>query len=306
VESPSVLVVMPLYNAFPFVRAALESILAQTYQNYILLVINDGSTDGSEQEVVSLHDRRMILWNQENQGPGAAMNGAIKYALDHHIPFLARMDADDISLPQRLETQLRMIEKNPALAACSANCLYINSESGQIIGSATVSSSPGLIRWEITHGLRGLIQPVCFFRTSALAAIGGYRLKFKLAEEVDVFLRLADQYELRNCSDFLCKIRIRPGSLSLKNVHQNILYQFYALDCAKNRNNDKPERDFGVFSQSMSRVTKFRIWREEHVLKLWRDQMHAGRLSALILASLLDPRRVIVRGLRKLTEEKYS
>ncbi len=232
------------------------------------------------------------------------MNRAIQYALDQKIPYLARMDSDDISLPNRLETQILLLEKYPAAAACSANCHYIDAESERVIGSSTVSISPSLIKWEITHGMRGLIQPVCTFRTSALAAIGGYRIQFILAEEVDLFLRLAEKFELRNCRDFLCKIRIRPNSLSIRNVHQNILYQFYALDCARQRHIERQERGFDEFTQSMSRTIKFRIRREEYLLKFWRNHLKTHRWLGLLIAGFLDPRRVVVRWLRGLNESK--
>jgi glycosyltransferase involved in cell wall biosynthesis len=295
---------MPLYNAFPYVQSAIESILSQTYPNFHLLVINDGSTDGSEQVAASFNDSRVILWHQENQGPGAAMNSATQYAFDQKIPYLARMDSDDISMPNRLETQILLLEKYPAAAACSANCQYIDAESALVIGSSTVSASPSLIKWEITHGLRGLIQPVCTFRTSALAAVEGYRFQFLLAEEVDLFIRLADKFELRNCRDFLCKIRIRPNSLSIRNVHRNILYQFYALDCSKQRHIGRQERGFDEFTQSMSWTTKLRIRREEYLLKIWRNHLKTHSSSDLVFAGLLDPRRVVVRLLRGVYESE--
>lgn len=159
-----------------------------------------------------------------------------------------------------------------------------------------------MIRWEIDHGLRGLIQPAIVFRTSALAAVGGYRLKFKLAEEVDVFLRLSNQFELRNCNEFLCKIRIRSDSLSIKNIHQNILYQFYALDCAINRRQERVENDFDTFLNSRSLKLRYQIWREEFLLDLWRKHMYKRHFPSLLLASFLDPRRVILRGIRKMNE----
>ncbi len=303
---PEVLVVMPLYNARPYVKAAIDSILKQTHQNFRLLVINDGSTDGCEREVRSIQDSRVIVWNQKNKGPGSIMNLAVQYALAKHIPLLARMDADDISLPQRLDTQIRLLERFPSVAACSANCYYIDADSDQIIGSSTVSISPRIIRWEITHGLRGLIQGTCLFRTSALAEVGGYRSEFKRAEEVDLFLRLVERNELRNCCDFLYKIRIRFDSFSIQNVRQNIYFQFYALDCAKKRLNGNPERDFSAFLHSMSLTTKFRIWREEYVMNVWRAYLLGGHLHALILIALLDPRRVIIRGIRKLDEKEKN
>lgn len=301
-EIPNVLFVIPLYNAAHYVRKAINSVLTQTYQNYVLLVINDGSTDGSEIVAESFCNDRVFVWHQENQGPGTAMNLALQYALDQHIPFIARMDSDDISMPQRLERQINLLKKYPSTAACSANCYYIDAVSEKKIGSSTISTSPGLIRWEIEHGLRGLILGGCTFRTHALYKIGGFREKFKYAEEVDVFLRLSNQFELRNCNEFLCNIRIRSDSLSIKNLHKNILYQFYALDCAKNRRHELVEKDFDTFLKSRSLKLRYQIWREEFVLNLWRKHMYKRHFPSLLLASFLDPRRTIVRGIRNLTK----
>ena len=305
-ESPNVLVVMPLFNARPFVRAALDSIVAQTYRYFILLVINDGSTDGSDQELATFQDERLIVWSQQNQGPGMCMNLALQYAIDRQIPYLARMDADDISLPNRLEKQIHLLEKHPAAAACSVNCHYIDAEKETIIGTSTVSASPTLVHWEINHGLRGMVQGACCFRTSALAEIGGYRPQFVRAEEVDLFLRLADQYELRNCRQFLYNIRIRPNSYSLQNVHQNILFQFYALDCAKKRHANEVEQSFESFLKNMDMLTVLKIWREESVLKLWRSQMKGKNVFTLIFASSLDPRRALIRCLRYFKDQSHG
>ncbi len=305
-QYPRVLVVMPLYNARQYVRAAIKSILAQTYPNFSLLVINDGSTDGSEQIAASFQERGVILWNQQNQGPGSAMNRAIRYAREQKIPYLARMDADDISDPKRLEAQINLLEKYPAAAACSANCHYIHAETGKILSSSTISTSPALIRWEIRHGLHGLIQGASVFRTIALDAIGGYRMNFQRAEEVDVFLRLLDRYELRNCKEFLYSIRYHTDSYSLENVHKNIYYQFYALDCARARRQGKPEKSYETFIQQISLWTRLRILREEYLLRMWRSRLRKWNPGALILASLLDPRRVIIRVLRKFSERKQD
>lgn len=299
-SSTKILGIIPLYNARPYSKKAIESFLSQSFTNFKLLIINDGSTDGCEQDAAMIKDGRILLWHQTNQGPGVAMNRALQYALEQDIAFIARMDADDISLPKRLEKQLHLMERYPETAACSSNCHYVDVESEQIIGSSTVSTSPRLIRWEINHGLRGLIQPSVTFRTKALSAIGGYRPQFILAEEADVFLRLSDRFELRNCDEYLVKIRFRPGSLSLKNVKMNILYQFYALDCAKRNQKNHQEIDFDQFYQSMSWSVKYQIWREEYLLRLWRTHMNKHNSSALFLAALLDPRRVFVRLARNL------
>jgi glycosyltransferase involved in cell wall biosynthesis len=297
--SPEVLAFMPVYNACRFVGAAIESILCQTYRDFQILVINDGSTDGSEQLIKTYQDRGVILWHQENRGPGASMNRAIQYAHDHHIEFIARFDADDISLPDRLEKQVALMKKYPDSAAFSANCFYIDPESENIFGSSTVSTSQKLIRWEISSGLRGLIQGVTLFRTEALVTIGGYREQFKGAEETDVFLRLIEKYELNNSSAYLAKIRITPGSLSLRDVRKNILYQYYALDCAHKRHRNLLENDFNTFTQNLTSIDRYCIWREEKFLALWHAYLSGHHPLNLLASSLMDPRRVIIRILRK-------
>lgn len=298
-ETP-VLVAMPLFNAMPFVSEAIESILEQTFPDFVFLIINDGSTDESAETARSYCDDRIVVLDQPNSGPGAAMNRALAYAKCNSIPLIARMDADDISHPERLRKQISLLQSNPQAAACSANAYYIDSDTGERIGASTISGSSRLIRWEIFHGLRGLIQGACMFRTEALHHIGGYREMFRGAEEVDVFLRLAEQFELVNCMDYLYKIRLRANSFSLENVRRNVGYQFFALDCAERRRDEKPERSLAEFEKSAGFVKRAQIWREVKLLNSWRESIGGKRFFSIVFAAMLDPRRVMVRVLRKL------
>src|SRR5215211_7985809 len=111
-QSRTVLVVMPLYNAAKFVRKAVDSIFAQTYTDYHVLIVDDGSYDGSSDMISGYVGSTVALLRQTNSGPGVAMNRAIEYAREKEIPFIARMDADDLSLPRRLEVQLQLLHQN--------------------------------------------------------------------------------------------------------------------------------------------------------------------------------------------------
>lgn len=298
---PKLIVVMPVFNSQSFIKEAIESILNQTYKDFIFLIINDGSTDSSESFIRSYHDDRILVWSQPNRGPGECMNRALEYACATGIPYMARMDADDISLPVRLEKQLHLLLNNPAAAACGSNCYYMDSDGENIIGTSTVSSSSGLIRWEILHGLRGLIQGCCMFRTGSIKQVGGYSSQFSFAEEVDLFLRLAEKFDLLNLADFLYKIRYHANSMSTANVHNNVLFQFYALESYYRRRKGKPIRSFESFSQAPGFWTSYKIWREENMLKFLRQGIaHQQRLKSLIGAALIDPRRVVIRAIRKL------
>ena len=299
-QSPTVLVVMPLYNAARFVRKAVDSILSQTYPQYQVMIVDDGSTDGSSEIFSGKIGTKFVILRQKNSGPGAAMNRALSYAWDNKIPLIARMDADDISMPTRLEVQVRLLHQNPAMAACSANCFYMDSEREEIIGTSTVPSRSSLIKWEIKNGLRGMIQGASMFRTDALVKVGGYRPQFQLAEETDLFLRLAEKFELGNSKQYLYKIRMHQSSLSMHSVQRNVLHHFYALECARNRTAGNPETSFERFVEKLDWKLNLRIKREEFVLNVWRTAMVKRNLLALLFVSLMDPRRAIARVLRKL------
>lgn len=297
-NAPPVLVSIPLYNARPYIIRALESVLNQEYPNFKVLVIDDGSTDGGGEVVRAIEDDRILVWEQENQGPGAAMNRAIKYAIDEGYPFIARVDSDDIQLSHRLVRQIDLLLKNPDAAACSANCYYVDEKTEKEIGKSTVPISSYLIRWEINQGLRGLIQPVCTFRTQAINEIGGYRPHIWQAEDTDLFLRLAEKYRLINSPDYLCLIRYRLDSLSMANVQQSVEYLIYVLDCARRRQKGIPELDFESFKREAGWYTRFLMRREEQLLRFWRKSFYSPNPMYNLMAACIDPRRVVARILR--------
>lgn len=118
-SDPAITVLMPVYNREPFVGAAMESILAQTFRDFEFLIINDGSSDQSRQVILSYQDPRIrFLENPANLGLIASLNRGLGQARGAYV---AIMDADDLSLPQRLRQQYELLENNPHLVACGAS-----------------------------------------------------------------------------------------------------------------------------------------------------------------------------------------
>ena len=117
IDNPLVSVVMPVYNAQKYLNKAIDSILAQTYKDFEFIIINDGSTDNSLQIIKKYQkkDKRIIVKNKKNKGIVAALNDGIKLSRGK---YLARMDADDISLPSRFEVQVNFMEKNSKIGVC--------------------------------------------------------------------------------------------------------------------------------------------------------------------------------------------
>jgi glycosyltransferase involved in cell wall biosynthesis len=297
-HTPSeLLVVMPVYNAQPYLIESVDSILNQSLQNFDFLIIDDVSTDGSYEYLTKLVDPRIRLMRQTRGGPGAAMNLALEHALREGIPFIARMDADDVSAPRRLESQLALMKTLPTCAAISCNAEYINTK-GEIIGNSTVPRSPNQITREINQGLRGLIQGACVFRVDALAAVGGYRNHILQAEDTDLFLRLSEKYQMANLGEFLYQIRVHTGSLSLAAVEQNIRYHVYALRCHHLRRAGQKEPTFTDYSQDLPFQDQLRLLEERLFLRFWRRGLFSSNIFYQFLAAVASPRRLFARVTR--------
>ena len=128
-KQPLVSIIMPTYNAEKYLRESILSILNQTFQNYELLIIDDDSSDGTRRtiEEYACMDSRVKLINGPKQGIAAALN----YGIDHSTgDYIARMDADDLSLPERLQIQIDIMEKNKTIGVCSSLCMlyYCNGD----------------------------------------------------------------------------------------------------------------------------------------------------------------------------------
>lgn len=225
------------------------------------------------------------------------MNLALEFAEKNNLTYIARMDADDISLPQRLEMQVKLLDTNPAIAAVSCNCEYINVE-GKIIGRSTVPVTSKRITWEIRNGLRGLVQGACMFRTSALVRIGGYNPQIPQAEDTDLFLRLSKSYQFSNLPEVFYQIRFNPGSLSISNSEQNIRYHLFAQRCFALHLQGLPELSFVDHCDHYSFAEKISFNNEKLFLKLWRKGLQQSNPFYKIMAGVISPKRVLARLLR--------
>ena len=118
---PKISVIMPAYNAEKFIKEAIDSILGQSFDDFELIIINDCSKDGTEDIILSYEDRRIVyVKNERNMGVAATLNRGLDMAIGEYI---ARMDADDISLENRFEIQLSYMEKHPECGICGCNLL---------------------------------------------------------------------------------------------------------------------------------------------------------------------------------------
>ena len=219
-------VVMPMYNAARFVEAAIDSILAQTMGDFIFYIVDDGSTDlsGDIAARKAATDRRIRLIRQSNEGIVASMNRMLGLV---ETPFVARMDADDISLPDRFALQLAHFDRTPTLGALGGQYVEIDNGGRRRSGHFRQPVGCDDVRAELE--LRPAVaNPTVMFRTDALRKAGLYRPAFGYCEDYDLFLRLSEIADIDNLPDTLLLYRRSPEQMSVANNAQQTEQAAYA------------------------------------------------------------------------------
>ena len=211
-DLPSISVLMPVHNAGPFLQPSIQSILQQSFTDLELVIVNDGSSDGSDLVIEQLvgKDSRAVVIHQAQQGIVAALNKAVQVA---RAPFLARMDADDVALPGRLAAQHAALKSNRELAVIGGHVEIIDS-AGRYLYSSFAPMGPR----EIAKAVRTycpLTHSAVMMRRAALDNIGGYRSHYESAEDYDLWLRLLDAgYRIDNLNRMVLQYRIHGAGIS--------------------------------------------------------------------------------------------
>lgn len=200
---------MSVYNGEKYFHEAINSILNQTFTDFEFIIINDGSTDESAAIISSYNDTRIRLIQQENKGLAPALNVGLKATRGKYI---ARMDADDISLPERFEKQFNFLESHPECVAVGSNAKIID------MGGEYLYTSCNLIAWEnILHYLPNtpFFHSSTMFRKDIAIECGGYFEEIKHHfEDMILWNRMAQLGELRNIERPLIKYRLVPSAIS--------------------------------------------------------------------------------------------
>jgi glycosyltransferase involved in cell wall biosynthesis len=210
---PEVTVLMPVFDAAPYVARAIESILAQSFGDFEFLIYDDASSDGSDRIVERFAERdpRIRFFRRAHAGYTAWLKEGVFAA---RAPLIARMDADDVARPGRLARQVEFMSSHPECCAVGARVLRIDPE-GRPIREADVPLDHTEIEAALLSG-RGeaLPHPVVMLRREALLAAGGYRAELEPAEDVDLFLRMAEHGRLANLPEVLLEYRLHVKKTS--------------------------------------------------------------------------------------------
>jgi glycosyltransferase involved in cell wall biosynthesis len=213
VSSPELSVLLPVYNGQRFLKEAIESILSQSLTDFELIIINDGSTDGTPTILNQFagSDSRIRIISRANTGYTIALNEGLCAARG---PYLARMDADDVSVGVRFSRQVEFLETHPNCVAVGSWIQRIDHNGLPVSILARPLTHEAIDALHINGVGGGLIHPSAMFRTEALRRIGGYNPDWEPAEDLELFLRLAEIGRLANINEVLLKYRLNLGGVS--------------------------------------------------------------------------------------------
>jgi len=215
---PAISVVMSVYNGEEYLAEAVESILAQTFGDFEFIVIDDGSTDGTARMLAeyAARDGRVRVVTQENRGRPAALNLGMEMA---QADLIARMDADDVALPERFERQVKFLEAHREVGLLGTGVEHIGPR-GQRLGALIAPTEDREIR-ETMRRWCAFRHPTVMMRKAAALAAGGYRSALRDADDYDLWLRMAERTRMANLPQILLRYRIHPKQVSVSNMaHQ--------------------------------------------------------------------------------------
>jgi hypothetical protein len=281
---------MGVFNAERYLAGAVESILNQSFRDFEFIVIDDGSTDGSGAilDAYQLRDSRLRVYHQQNRGLTESLNRGCALARGKYI---ARMDADDIAIKDRLMWQVDFMESHPKLAVLGGAVEWIDA-TGKALSTHQVPVEPREIKSALLA--RNVFwHSTVLMRREAFALAGGYRGVAADAEDYDLWLRLSDVAELANLGVVVLQYRIHPFQVSIRKRTQQTLTKLAVQAAALSRREGSPDPLNGIESITPAvlaglGVNEARLWNELAGDQLqWVKYMYAaGQFSTALMAAV--------------------
>jgi glycosyltransferase involved in cell wall biosynthesis len=211
-NTPKISVLMPVYNSSRYLAEAIESILQQTLSDFEFLIIDDGSSDASPQilQNYAQQDPRIRLTLRENRGIAKTLNQMLFQARGELI---ARMDADDIALPNRFARQVEFLQQHPEVVCVGGALDWIDAK-GRRLGHCPMPESDTELQKWLVGGVSLLHHPTAMARRAALMQVGGYDETMVASSDLDLWLKLGEIGQLANISDTVLYYRLHPESIT--------------------------------------------------------------------------------------------
>jgi len=232
IKCPKISVVMSVYNGEEYVRDAIESILNQTYGNFEFIIINDGSKDGTFDMLMEFleQDNRIVVINQENIGLTKSLNRALRIiqTVSKEIKYIARIDADDLWCKEKLQKQIRFLDKNCQIGLVGSMYEEID-RNGNIICAQRIPfiEADKDIRENIFK-FNPFFHSSILFKKEIIDVLGYYNEEFEFAQDYEYWIRIMSQYEVANIPEVLAYRRYIPNMISVKSEKRQRFFAFKA------------------------------------------------------------------------------
>lgn len=216
-KRPLVSVIIPVYNGEEFIVEAIESVLNQTYQNIEIIVIDDKSTDGTLDRIKSYLDKSKnikLITNKVNVGIGKNRQIGIDAAKGKYICW---QDADDISLPKRIELQVEYLERHPGVGVVGGFIRFFD-EQGD--GKTRRYAEKDKDLRSSIFKYNPVAQPAAMYRAECFANVGGFNSDYRVSEDLEMLFRTGTRYEFANIQKVIVKYRQYQGSLTASKLRE--------------------------------------------------------------------------------------
>ncbi|MBC8262926.1 MAG: glycosyltransferase [Anaerolineales bacterium] len=265
-------IVLPAYNQAHYLPAALGGVFAQTYQHYELIVVNDGSTDGTA-EVLSNHQHRheFTIMTQENQGLPRALNAGLAHARGGYLTWTS---SDNVMLPEMLAVLVQALDEDPSVGLVYAD-RYLMDDEGRDLGRFNTSDyDPYLL-------LHANLVHCCFlYRRECMQRVGGYDPEFIYGEDWEYWIRISQHFRMKRIPQALYRYRLHPTSMTSELVRGTALNMGYSEFVARIRRRMPVRWTMGKLKWWWLRLTK-----ENHPAIAERATWQRAALEAASMSS---------------------
>ncbi|MDN5289479.1 MAG: hypothetical protein JWR38_5753 [Mucilaginibacter sp.] len=210
-DVPKITVLMPAYNAGKYIGEAIESVLQQSFTDFELLIVNDGSTDDTADVIRSFYDPRIVMIYQDNKGVSLALNKGLKYA---RAPYIARFDADDVCHTERLQLQYDFMINNPEYSIVGSAADYMDMEGNYLFTSVPPAFNNEEIQ-QLKYTVCPFIHSTVFYKKDMILKTGGYNEHAYTFEDHFLWVNILKDQKACNFEQPLIKLRLNPESITI-------------------------------------------------------------------------------------------
>lgn len=290
-------VIMPAYNEERFIAEAIESVLEQTWREFELIVLNDGSEDRTREiaESYARKDSRVRVVSHENMGIAATLDQGFRQSANEWV---AMIQGDDLMMPDRLEKQLAFLAAHPELDVAGGLAKHIDSRGRIIARDVSLLLSHEAVREQFARN-----ELICFnsstaiVRKSAVNAVGGYRSQFRVGEDMDMWNRLLENgFKILVQPEYLAQYRIHSGSVCIARARYIRDQVHWYRDSMLRRRSGQPEltwEEYLRFRRALPWYQRANSWRKDTAKVFYKaavfhyaERRHL-RVGAAVLASML-------------------